>query len=87
MSKAVKDAIAMFNQHPGRFPLWHVKDMDKTAEKSFTEVGNGSIDFKKIFSYAKKSGMKYFFVEQDRTPGDPFVSITKSINYVKKNLI
>ena len=85
--KAGKDPIAMFNEHPGRFPLWHVKDMDNTTDKAFTEVGNGTIDFKKIFNNAGKSGMKYFFVEQDKTPGDPFVSITKSITYIKKNLV
>jgi sugar phosphate isomerase/epimerase len=87
VGKAGKDAIAMFNQHPGRFPLWHVKDMDNTPDKAFTEVGNGTINFKKIFASANKAGLKYFFVEQDKTPGDPFVSITKSIGYIKKNLV
>lgn len=87
VAKAGKDPIALFNQHPGRFPLWHVKDMDKTAEKNFTEVGNGTIDFKKIFANAELAGMKYFFVEQDKTPGSPFDSISKSIRYIKKNLV
>lgn len=87
VNKASKDPIALFNQHPGRFPLFHMKDMDNTAEKAFTEVGNGTIDFKTILKHAQKAGMQYFFVEQDRTPGDPFDSITKSINYIKKNLI
>ncbi|MGY3212579.1 TIM barrel protein [Mucilaginibacter sp. HD30] len=85
--KAKQDPIALFNQHPDRFPLWHVKDMDSTPRANFTEVGNGVIDFKKIFAQAKKSGMKYFFVEQDSTPGDPFDSITKSFNYIKQNLV
>lgn len=87
VNKAGQDPIALINEHPGRFPLWHVKDMDKTPERSFTEVGNGSIDFKKIFKYADKADLKYFFVEQDRTPGDPFDSITRSISYIKKNLV
>ena len=87
ITKAGQDPVALFNTHPGRFPLWHVKDMDKTPEHSFTEVGNGTIDFKNIFKYADKAGMKYFFVEQDITPGDPFDSITKSISYIKKNLV
>lgn len=87
VNKAGQDPIALINQHPGRFPLWHVKDMDKTPEHSFTEVGNGSIDFKKIFKYADKAGLQYFFVEQDKTPGDPFNSITQSISYIKKNLV
>lgn len=87
VAKAKQDPIALFNEHPGRFPLWHVKDMDSTPKAAFTEVGNGVIDFKKIFAQADKAGMKYFFVEQDSTPGDPFDSITKSFNYVKKNLV
>ena len=69
VSKAGKDAVDLINRHPGRFPLFHVKDMDKTAAKAFTEVGNGSIDFKRIFKQADKAGMKYFFVEQDKTAG------------------
>lgn len=87
VTKANQDPIALIDKHPGRFPLWHVKDMDKTPEKKFTEVGNGTIDFKKIFTQAKKSGLKYFFVEQDVCPGDPFNSITQSISYIKKNLV
>lgn len=87
VSKAGKDPIDLINQHPGRFPLLHIKDMDKTPEKNFTEVGNGTIDFKRILAHANKAGLKYFFVEQDKTPGDPFDSITKSITYIKSNLL
>ncbi len=87
VNKAGKDPIALFKQHPGRFPLFHMKDMDNTANKAFTEVGNGVIDFKKILAQADLAGLKYFFVEQDRTPGDPFVSIQQSYTYIKNNLI
>ncbi|QEC77104.1 sugar phosphate isomerase/epimerase family protein [Mucilaginibacter ginsenosidivorax] len=87
MTKAGQDPIAFFNKYPGRFPLLHMKDMDSTPEKKFTEVGNGIIDFKKILAQSKKAGVKYFFVEQDICPGDPFDSIAKSISYIKKNLV
>ncbi|WP_299516420.1 TIM barrel protein [Mucilaginibacter sp.] len=87
VTKAKQDPIALINENPGRFPLFHVKDMDNTPKANFTEVGNGIIDFKKIFTHADKAGMKYFFVEQDRTPGDPFVSIKQSFDYIKKNLV
>lgn len=87
VTKAGHDPLTLFDKYPSRFPLWHVKDMDKSAEHSFTEVGNGSINFKRIFKHAEKAGMKYFFVEQDKTPGSPFDSITQSISYIKKNLI
>ena len=87
IKKAGQDPIALFKKHPGRYPLWHVKDMDNTPEHSFTEVGNGIINFKEIFKYKNLAGMKYFFVEQDICPGDPFVSIAESISYIKKNLV
>jgi sugar phosphate isomerase/epimerase len=87
INKANQDPIALFKKHPGRFPLWHVKDMDNTTNRNFTEVGNGIINFKEIFKHANTAGLKYFFVEQDQTPGSPFDSITQSINYIKKNLV
>ena len=87
VTKAGQDPIALFKKHPGRFPLWHVKDMDNTPEQAFAEVGSGTIDFKEIFKHKKEAGMKCFFVEQDKCPGDPFDSITKSIKYIKSNLI
>jgi sugar phosphate isomerase/epimerase len=87
IKKAGQDTIKLFQDHPGRFPLWHVKDMDNTADQNFTEVGSGVIDFKEIFKYKKLAGMKYFFVEEDKCPGSPFDSITKSIDYIKKNLV
>jgi sugar phosphate isomerase/epimerase len=87
ITKANQNPMEIFNEHPGRFPLWHVKDMDKTPQRSFTEVGNGIINFKEIFEHANKAGLKYFFVEQDACPGDPYDSITQSISYIKKNLV
>jgi sugar phosphate isomerase/epimerase len=87
VTKAGMDPIALFNQHPGRFPLMHLKDMDKTEQHAFAEVGNGVIDFKTIFKHKKTAGLKYFFVEQDKCPGSPLDSITQSYNYIKKNLI
>lgn len=83
---AGQDPVALFKKHKGRVALWHVKDMDKTPKKNFTEVGNGVIDFATIFKQAKTSGMKHFFVEQDFCPGSPFDSIKQSIGYIKSNL-
>jgi len=85
--KAKQDPMALFSKNPGRFPLWHVKDMDNTPKQDFTEVGNGVIPFKEIFAHAKEAGLKYFFNEQDQTPGDPLVSMEKSYAYIKKNLV
>lgn len=87
VSKTGRDPLALFAKHPGRFAMWHVKDMDNTPKKNFTEVGSGVINYKKIFNHAKQSGMKYFFVEQDMCPGAPLDSTAKSIAYLKKNIV
>jgi len=85
VKKAGKDPLDYFEKYPGRFPLWHVKDMDKTEKQSFTEVGHGIIDFKKIFAAAEQSGMKYFYVEQDEClTHHPIKSIELSYHYLKK---
>ena len=85
--RAKQDPIAMFNANPGRFPLWHVKDMDNTPKENFTEVGHGVIPFKEIFAHQDTAGLKYFFNEQDQTPGDPLISIEQSYQYIKANLV
>lgn len=85
--KANRAPLKLFEQYPKRFPLWHVKDMDKTEKKFFTEVGNGVIDFSAIFKDENESGMKYFFVEQDECPGPPLASIEKSIKYLQQNIV
>lgn len=84
--KAGKDPVALFEQSPGRYVMWHVKDMDKN-DRSYTEVGSGSIDYSQIFAKARLSGMKHYFVEQDVIKIDPFQSITRSFQHVKNNIL
>jgi sugar phosphate isomerase/epimerase len=48
-----------------------------------TSVGNGLIDWKRIFAQSGKAGIKYYIVEHDK-PTDPFDSITKSYEYLHK---
>ena len=83
-TKAKQDPVELFKLHPGRFPLWHVKDLDKNTMNP-AEVGTGVVDFKRIFDNAKESGMKYFFVEQDQAP-QPLQNVTNSFNYLNKML-
>ena len=81
------DPIKLFTQSPGRFKLWHVKDMDKANNKINTEIGSGSIDFRKIFAKAKLAGLQHVFMEQENFSMDPFESITKSNKYIKNVLL
>jgi sugar phosphate isomerase/epimerase len=84
IAKAGQSPLKYFSTYPGRFPLFHVKDMDATPKRFFTEVGRGTIDFQKIFADSDKAGIKHYFVEQDETPGSPFESIKLSIEYLKQ---
>ena len=79
---ADQDPIALFAKYPGRFAMWHVKDLQVTAgTKGMTPVGLGSLDFKNYFAHAKQAGLKHFFVEHDTAanyPGGSLASIQAS---------
>lgn len=81
------DPVAFFNKYPGRFPMWHVKDMDKANNSINTEVGSGKIDFTKIYKHAQQAGLKHLFVEQENFSMDAFASIKQSFDYVDQTLI
>jgi sugar phosphate isomerase/epimerase len=81
-TKAGVDIEQLFKKNPGRFHLWHVKDLNK-EETGPAPVGEGVIDFKRIFGNADVAGMKHFFVEHDM-PADPYASITTSYKNLQK---
>ena len=71
--KAGVDPVELFKQHPGRFPLCHIKDLDSEF-KNILPVGEGVVNYKRIFDAAKSGGLKHFFVEHD-FPKDAFESL------------
>lgn len=88
VARSGNDPLKLFKQNPGRFTMWHVKDMDKTNPALNAEVGTGSIDWKPIFAAAKLSGMKYFFVEHETNyKPNPIESVAASCDYIKKNIL
>jgi sugar phosphate isomerase/epimerase len=85
VKKADEDPVAWFKKDPGRFHLWHVKDM-YPEDQFFAPLGKGDTDFKRIFAERGTSGMKYFFVEQDaaREGKNHLNNIKISWNYLNK---
>ncbi len=75
-AKAGVDVVELFNQHPGRFPLCHIKDFDAEF-KNILPVGEGVVNYKRIFAAAKSGGLEHFFVEHD-FPKDAFESLRTS---------
>ena len=51
-------------KYPGRFVSLHLADYS-TADKKMVPVGQGVVDWKKVFAAAKKGGVKNFFVEMN----------------------
>jgi sugar phosphate isomerase/epimerase len=95
-TKAGQDPIEMINKYPGRFELFHMKDMFTREEPYFTTegvtdfapVGSGVIDFKKILEAKDVAGMKYMIVEQDSTKdGKPFDAIQTSITNLTTKIL
>ena len=79
--KGGADPLNYFDRYPGRFPLVHVKGMDKNGK--MTDVnGDGAIDWKRIFAQSDKAGIQHYFVEHDE-PKSPFDSIKNSYTYLK----
>jgi sugar phosphate isomerase/epimerase len=84
-----QDPLAYFDRHPDRFPLVHVKDWkskdgDVSEESTeMTEVGSGSIDWKRIFAQSGKAGIQHYFVEHDE-PKSTFDSLRSSYEYLAK---
>ena len=67
----------------GRIDILHLKDMGRDAEGPFiTEVGNGNLYWDGVIETALAAGVKYFIVEQDTCPGDPFESLKISSEYI-----
>ena len=60
----------MFRANPGRYRLWHVKDVTGlgTSATSFVPVGEGEIDYRAVFAAAQIAGLEHFFIEQDNAP-------------------
>jgi len=58
------DAAEYFTRYPGRFISMHVQGWSADAKK-IVPVGQGSLDWKNIFSAAKTGGIKNYFVEMD----------------------
>lgn len=83
IKKGGYEPLDYFKKYPGRFTLWHVKDLDPETGK-YTEVGSGNIDFKEIFENADTSGMEYFFVELDNSERPALESIKISFDYLNK---
>jgi sugar phosphate isomerase/epimerase len=71
------DAAQYYTKYPGRFISMHVQGWDAKTKK-IVAVGQGTLDWKKIFTAAKTGGVKNYFVEMD------LAKMKASVPYLRK---
>lgn len=76
------DPADFIQQHSGRIPLVHVKDM--TPERTFTEVGDGTLGLEHIAQVARANGTQWFIVENDKPAIPSLESARRSLENLKK---
>lgn len=92
------DPLKYFDRYPGRFPLVHVKDWttkgpaggdyggatgSRAKGGHMTDVGQGQIDWKRIFAQSDKAGIQHYIVENDE-PKSPYDDLRISYEYLAK---
>jgi sugar phosphate isomerase/epimerase len=93
---AGKDPLPYWKRYPGRFPLLHIKDLRKGVTihpqenppehgpNPFAPVGQGTIDWPKIFAHVHEAGARHIFVEQDQCNLPVLEAIKISYEYLRK---
>jgi sugar phosphate isomerase/epimerase len=85
------DPVKLLQKYPGRFKAFHIKDMKKGAPIGLYEghapasdnviVGQGLMDWPAIIAQARKSGVQYYFIEDETS--DPIGNIPPSVDYLE----
>ena len=76
------DPAYWVEQLAGRIPCIHLKDY--AYGRKMAVIGEGNINFDRVFAMAEKSSVEYMLVEQDNCHGEnEFDCITRSYRYLK----
>ncbi len=85
-----QDPMAYLKRYPSRFKLMHVKDLKKgvpvgldvkTSPENDVPLGSGQINVKAILKQARKSAIKYYYLEDENSNSKAQVPL--SLTYVK----
>ncbi len=85
-----QDPTKLLKKYPERFRLMHVKDLKKGVPHDFTgqtptendiTLGMGQLDLPKILKAAKKTSIKYYYIEDENPKASEQVPL--SLSYLK----
>jgi len=84
--KAGMNLTEIFTRYPGRFFLWHIKDMGN--DRNSCNIGNGTVDFKNLIKWSEKAGLKLLIYEQEEcAEGSPLICAEQSFQYIQRYLL
>ncbi|WP_428965350.1 sugar phosphate isomerase/epimerase family protein [Micromonospora fluostatini] len=84
--RGAQDPVDVIRAHRGRIRQFHVKDIDWLG--NFADLGDGMIDFGRIFDRAGEAGVEEYIVERDdageapRQPADALETARKGFVYL-----
>ena len=87
-TRGAHDAVDLIRAHRGRIRQFHVKDMN--ADGSFEDVGQGLIDFARVFRHGHEAGVVEYIVERDdagtapRQPADAITTARVGYEYLSR---
>lgn len=85
---AGQDVLGMFRANPGRFRLWHVKDVAGLGTRNaFVPVGTGEIDYRAVFESAAQAGLEHYFIEQDNAPESDSIAAARTSAANLRNIL
>ena len=82
---AKQSPVDYFKKYPGRFPLWHIRDLHPVTRDSIA-IGKGNIDLASIFKEKKLAGLKHGIVEiSSKDESNVFENIRFSNDFLAKS--
>jgi len=76
------DPAELIRRYSERVTLVHLKDMDP-QDRSYAEVGEGTLDWQAIFAASEVAGAEWYIVEQDRCKRPPLESVRLSLENLR----
>jgi sugar phosphate isomerase/epimerase len=79
------DVLSTIGRLKGRLPVVHLKDVATFGwEVTFSPVGEGNLDWKRIVPSFGDAGTEWLVVEQDSCKRDAFDCIESSLRFLQK---
>jgi sugar phosphate isomerase/epimerase len=86
VTRGARDPVDVIRQNTGRIRQFHVKDLNQAG--SFADLGEGLLDFPRIFEHSRQAGTVEYIVERDdagsapRTPADALTTARVGYDYL-----